>query len=178
MRFNISCGHAKSGKYVGASGVFSESEQNRKVLAYMKQLQHLCNDVVISDCTINDASSYSSNQNFNLAICKNHNVCAGEIDIQLHFNAGGGEGCECWIYDNNSTKAKKYANLICNNLAWHVGFKNRGVKTNSGYIFLNSTKKEAIIVEICFCDSQKDWDLFNVKEVAYAIMMALKGESI
>lgn len=65
---------------------------------------------------------------------------------------------ECIVY-SESSKSYPYAKRICENFA-SLGFKNRGVKINSLYEMKN-IKAPNMILEICFCDSKTDIDIYN-----------------
>ena len=61
------------------------------------------------------------------------------------------------------------------------GFKNRGVKLNTGLGFLNKSHAQAIIVEVCFVDDADDVKLYNklgAKQVAKAIVEGILGKTI
>ncbi len=56
----------------------------------------------------------------------------------------------------------------CNVLASNVvkalvalGFANRGVKDGGGLYVISHSKPAAILIEVCFVDTQSDADLYN-----------------
>lgn len=84
------------------------------------------------------------------------------MDISLHFNAynGSANGVETEIY-SGSSKAKKYARAVTDRLAKKAGFVNRGVKEMPHLYVLNHTNSPSMLIEICFCDSKKDYKLYK-----------------
>lgn len=184
MVVNVHAGHAESGRnFCGASSYLDESRENRNVKKHL--IDYLKNEnATVYDCTV-DSGSSATNILYNICKkCNSHNV---DIDISLHFNAysksksdGKTKGVECWIYDNNSTTAKNIASRICKNIS-NLGFTNRGVKCNKNYYFLNQTKAQAIIIEICFVDDEDDYKKYlevGAKEVAKQIAQAVLNTSI
>ena len=162
MKINVHAGHTKQrGKAPGASGKknggFNESVHNRTVkhylIKYLREAGH-----TVYDCT---AEGYSTNNNLYRIVekCNKHKV---DLDISLHFNAYNGQahGVETEIYSEGS-RAKKYARAVTNMLSNKAGFINRGVKAMPYLYVLNHTNSPAMLIEICFCDSEEDYDLYK-----------------
>lgn len=145
MVIGVNCGHTLSGAGSGAVGMISESEHTRKVgYALMEKLKE--NGVTVVDCTIDSTAS----QNAALAaITAQANRQDLDWFVSIHFNAGGGQGVECYTY-----KGRQYEDAveICKNIS-SLGFNNRGVKNGTGLYVINKTKAKAILVEVCFVDS-------------------------
>lgn len=80
--------------------------------------------------------------------------------IDIHHNAGGGDGAEAY-YHYGGGKGKTLANNILCEIV-NIGQKNRGakIKKNSAgkdyYAFIRDTKAPAIIVECAFLDNAED----------------------
>jgi hypothetical protein len=103
-----------------------------------------------------DTTSTSQNQNLN-AIVNYHNSKTRDLDVSVHFNAGGSDalmGTEV-LYKTDAV-AKPIAAATSAAMAATASWPNRGAKYRSDLFFLNSTSKPAILIEVCFCDSQAD----------------------
>lgn len=85
--------------------------------------------------------------------------------IDIHFNAGGGTGCEVVVPEHASETEKAVASTISQLLAEKLGVKNRGVKKESdtarGKLAWMTLPCESILVEVCFLDNHKDMENFN-----------------
>lgn len=95
-----------------------------------------------------------------------------DILISVHYNAGGGDGFECFYYSSNS-KAK----LLCQKIESRIkeiGQNSRGVKTGDGYKIINKVTSMSIILEGGFIDNNIDKQLFDTQSkqeqlgIAYA----------
>lgn len=85
------------------------------------------------------------------------NKFAPDLAVDIHNNAGGGDGAEAY-YTRLGGTGKKLAENILAQIA-KLGQRSRGAKTrtNSGgsdyYAFIRETKAPAVIVECAFVDS-------------------------
>jgi N-acetylmuramoyl-L-alanine amidase len=168
MRLNIHAGHGPDGKIgCGAVGLIKESTEARKVtklvIKYLTQSGH-----TVYDCTVNDGTSQSNILSKIVKKCNSHDV---DLDISIHFNAGGGNGTEVLVYSENS-KSYTYAEKIVNSIA-KLGYKNRGVKVRKDLYVLANTKAPALLVECCFTDSKIDYKIYDADKLARAIVTAL-----
>lgn len=151
----ISSGH---GKYVrGASGILDEVDEARKVVDRVAQeLGARGIDVV----TFHDDTSHDQNTNLN-TIVNFHNNQDRDLDISVHFNAyeqvEKPMGTEV-LYVTQSALAAEMSAAIAS-----VGFIDRGAKKRSDLFFLNNTDEPAILLEVCFVDSQADADIYGAK---------------
>jgi N-acetylmuramoyl-L-alanine amidase len=76
--------------------------------------------------------------------------------IDLHSNAGGGQGCETWIARQSSTKTKALANWTKSLFKKHFPESRfRGVKRKDWDI-LALTRNPAIILELFFMDNEAE----------------------
>ena len=164
MRIVVNAGHTKLGKGVGAYKHLSESREVRRIAYHLMYLLAGTNHEVIP------AVFDVSNDNLKEAV-KLSNDKKADLFISVHLNAGGGEGVECFTW-----KGKKLAQAtnICKNIA-ALGYKNRGVKDGSHLYVINKTNAdtEAILVECCFVDNQKDVEKYNAYKMAQAIYDAI-----
>lgn len=179
MVFNISAGHAAVGKgAVGAVGILNESVEDRRVKNEVIRLLRLLGHTVY-DCTV-DSGNASQILSGIVQKCNQHKV---DVDVSIHFNSGANDksgngkttGTEVFIYDTKSTVAKKYALDVVNAIE-RLGFRNRGVKTNSGLYFLKYTNAQAILIECCFVDDKDDALLYDYQKMAEAIVYGLTGQ--
>lgn len=170
MKIGLRGGHSK--KAQGAVGIVNEYEQMQKFYTHVSKLLTEYGHTVV-DCNSNGATS-SEELKEGVTKANNANV---DLFISLHMNAydGKANGTECIVY-SESSKSYSYAKRICENFA-SLGFNNRGVKINSFYEMKN-IKAPNIIFEICFCDSQKDIDIYNKyswKQLAHKLCNAIDG---
>lgn len=88
------------------------------------------------------------------------NKFAPDLAVDIHNNAGGGDGCEVY-YHYKGGLSKTLAENI-NAQIVKIGQNSRGIKTrlnSSGtdyYGFIRMTKAPAVIVECAFIDNSKD----------------------
>jgi N-acetylmuramoyl-L-alanine amidase len=156
MPFNrivISSGH---GKYVrGASGVIDEVDEARRVVERVaNELRHRGVDVV----TYHDDVSKSQSENLN-RITDFHNSKTRDLDISVHFNAyvetAKPMGTEV-LYVTQGALAAEMSSAIA-----ACGFLNRGAKKRTDLHFLNSTEMPALLLEVCFVDSEADCETYG-----------------
>lgn len=85
------------------------------------------------------------------------NSFAPDLAVDIHNNAGGGDGAEAYYTRSGGTGKKLAENILAQLSA--LGQKSRGAKTrlnSSGsdyYAFIRQTKAPAVIVECAFVDS-------------------------
>ena len=150
----ISSGHGKLVR--GASGVLDEVDEARKVT------EQVAGDLRARGAqvkTFHDDTSTSQSQNLS-TIVNFHNKQDRQLDISVHFNAyietNSPMGTEC-LFVSQETLASKVS-LAMSEAA---RFINRGAKLRSDLYFLNETDRPAILLEVCFVDSQKDAELYG-----------------
>lgn len=153
MKIVMSSGH---GKYVrGASGVIDEVDEARRVV---EDTAEWMREAGLDVITYHDNVSKSQNENLN-RIVDFHNAQVRDYDVSVHFNAyvetEKPMGTEC-LYVSQESLAKNMAAAI----ATAGQFVNRGPKKRTDLFFLNNTAKPAILIEVCFVDSQADADLY------------------
>lgn len=173
MKINVHAGHNPDGKTAcGAIGLIKESTENRKVknevISLLKTLGH-----TVYDCTEDNGKSKSDVLKKIVTKCNAHKV---DLDVSIHFNAGGGRGTEVLIYGTNSgayTYAKNTADAIST-----LGFVNRGVKNRPDLYVLKNTNAPAMLIESCFVDSAEDVNRYNYKTMAQAIVKGITGQTI
>lgn len=173
MRIGVNCGHTVSGtKGCGAVGYIDESMETRRVGIKVERLLSAEGHNVY-DCT----DDYSSSVNENLKkIVSMANKQPLDLFVSIHFNSGGGRGTEVFTYGG-----EKHAEAvnICNALS-ALGFKNRGVKDGGNLYVVRHTNVKAILVEVCFVDTD-DAELYKkigADKVAQAICEAITGQGV
>lgn len=181
MVINIHAGHNPDGKVAcGTSGIISESTEARRVkgevISQLRQLGH-----IVNDCTCENGTSQADVLTKIVNKCNLHDV---NLDVSIHFNAGAKDaagngkttGVEAYVYSIGSD-AMQYAENVCNAIA-DLGFKNRGVKTNTSLYFLRKTKAPAMLIECCFVDDKDDIELYDYKSMADAIVFGITGQKV
>ena len=97
--------------------------------------------------------------------------------VSIHLNTGGGKGSEVYAM---SAAGNALASRVVNSLV-SLGFVNRGVKDGSGLYVIRHSDPVAILIEICFVDTQGDADLYNklgIEVIANAIVEGLTGQTV
>lgn len=168
MTIGINCGHTISGVGSGAVGILNESEQTRLVgQAVSEKLKEAGVNVV--DCTIDAAST---RREYLEKVVEFANEESLDWFISIHFNASAehtGNGVEIYTY-----KGRQYQDAldICSNIA-KLGFANRGVKAGTDLYVICKTKAKAMLIEVCFCDNQKDAERYQLVGAENAIAQAI-----
>lgn len=171
MKIGINCGHTVSGTTgSGATGFLNESNETRsvgkKLIEYLVKAGH-----TVYDCTNDRADSVSANL---ATICSMANKQTLDLFVSIHFNAGGGKGAEVYTY--NGAKHSE-AVKTCEKLH-DLGFVNRGVKDGKSLYVIKHTNAKAMLIEVCFVDTQSDAALYQklgAAKVAAAICEAITG---
>jgi N-acetylmuramoyl-L-alanine amidase len=149
----ISSGH--STKCQGAVGIINEvNEATRVVNRLGEELQK--RGVTVK--TYHDTVSTSQNETLN-RIVDFHNAQTRELDCSVHFNAyvetTKAMGTEC-LYVSQSKLAGQVSAAIAT-----CGLIDRGPKYRNDLFFLNNTSKPAILIEVCFVDSDADVKVYQ-----------------
>ena len=107
---------------------------------------------------------------------KECNAFKPDIAVDIHFNAGGGEGFECYVQNKSSTSKILGQNI--EKEVVNIGQKSRGVKTRLNtaekdyFGFLRECSSTAIILEGCFIDNDVDIAKFDEKHETEALAVA------
>lgn len=171
MKIAIDLGHGV-GPDRGAVGVVSEesiiNSVGELVVAKLRTLGHEVLTVRPSNASsVTDSLAQR---------CNAANNFGAERYISIHANAGGGRGSEVYTYQG---KEVEFARNILNNLV-NLGFINRGIKGEGLYV-THYTNMPACLVEVCFCDTQSDVDLYNgigVDKISDAIVRGIVGQTV
>lgn len=171
MKIAIDLGHGV-GQDRGAVGIVTEEEiinnVGRLIINKLKELGHTVIEVRPTSATsVMDSLSQRTTK------ANSNNV---DLYVSIHANAGGGTGTEVYTYKG---KELKEARNVLNNLV-SLGFKNRGIKGNSIYV-TGHTNASAMLVEVCFIDTQADVDLYRslgTEKIANAIVSGIVGDEV
>lgn len=165
----LGVGHG--GKDVGAVGNgLKESQLNLSIALACNEFLVKHGVTVLMSRTIDEDESLSGKIN-------ESNAFAPDLTLDIHNNAGGGDGAEVFYYSGGG-KSKTLAENILNEIV-AIGQNSRGIKTklnSSGtdyYGFIRQTKSPAVIVECAFIDNAKDIAIIDTpaeqKEMGIAI---------
>lgn len=91
------------------------------------------------------------------AICRDANSWGADLFVSVHFNAGGGDGFECFVYSSKN----KPLGQIFEKYVKAAGQNSRGVKIRPSLTVLAKTTMPAILNEGAFVDNQKDIQDWN-----------------
>ena len=173
MRIGINPGHTVSGTTgCGAVGYIDESKEVRKVGRVLIDMLRKCGHTVV-DCTNDYAPTVSSNLSQIVSIANSQPL---DLFVSIHFNSGGGKGCEVFTYGG---KSFEQADNVCRNME-KLGFINRGIKDGSNLYVVRKSDAKAMLVEVCFVDTKQDVDLYNKigpERIAKAIYSAIVGDN-
>lgn len=170
MHIAIAGGHSAYAR--GASGYLDEYDCDRAFVARLIDAfdaQGWC----VTDCT-NDGGDERAELREE---CRIANASGADLFIAVHFNAGGGTGTEVWHYPGSS--AKGYAEDVSSELAAALGLPNRGAKSTTGLYVLNHTEMPAILIEVCFVDTEADadaWWATSWDDLCAAVVRGLGGD--
>jgi hypothetical protein len=176
-RIVISSGH---GKYIrGAAGPepwgLDEVDEARKIVDRVAAILRGAGFDIV---TYHDDVSTTQNENLTRLV-DFHNAQMRDLDISVHLNAwettSGPMGCEV-LYVTQADLAEEVSAAIAD----AGDFLDRGPKKRTDLFFLNNTEEPAILLEVCFVDSQADAALYrqNFDVICNAIAAALVGEEL
>lgn len=98
---------------------------------------------------------------------KECNAFAPDLAVDIHNNAGGGDGVEIYHYSKGGVSKTTAQNVINEIIA--IGQNSRGLKTKKNawggeyYAFIRETVAPAIIVECAFLDNAKDVQIIDTE---------------
>lgn len=170
MHIAIAGGHSAYAR--GASGYLDEYDCDR---AFVARLVEAFDNQgwYVTDCS-NDADGVKEEL---YEECRAANASGADLFIAVHFNAGGGTGTEVWHYPYSS--AESYARDVSRELASALGLPNRGAKSTTGLYVINHTNMPAILIEVCFVDTEADaaaWNAASWDALCGAVVRGLGGD--
>ena len=114
-------------------------------------------------------------------VCNDANGWGADLFVSVHFNAGGGDGFECYIYNWNRKElgvifAKKVEAIGQNLRMPDNAGEPMGVKVRPNLFVLKNTNMPAVLCEGAYVDNQKDiadWnDNFELQKLGEAYAKA------
>jgi N-acetylmuramoyl-L-alanine amidase len=136
-----------------------------------------CNEILVNHgVTVMMSRTKDENDTINNEIAECNNF-KPDLAIDIHNNAGGGDGAECF-YHHKGGKGKTLAENILTEIV-KTGQNSRGAKTriNSNgkdyYAFIRETNAPAVIVECAFIDNPTDIQILNTKDKQTAMGIAI-----
>jgi N-acetylmuramoyl-L-alanine amidase len=171
MKICISSGHSQDVR--GAEGMLDEVDEARRVV---NRVALILEKMGVGVSVLHDNVSTTQSSNLEWLVDQ-HNRKERELDVSVHFNCfdGSASGCEV-LHLTQEELAQKVADAICD----AGGFKNRGAKKRTDLAFLNGTDEPAILIEVCFVDSQTDANLYDEKfeAICRAISESISGKEL
>lgn len=167
----ISSGHSTIVR--GAVGIIDEVDEATRVV---DKVASILNAKGITTYKFHDTVSTTQSENLE-RICDWHNSKNRDLDVSVHFNANeptsSPMGTEC-LYISQSELSADVTEAV--SASGHL--KNRGPKLRSDLYFLNNTDMPAILIEVCFVDSEADVDAYmeNFDAICVAIASVI-GQS-
>jgi N-acetylmuramoyl-L-alanine amidase len=169
MKFGIDIGH-NCPPDTGARGIKIEDnltlDVGNRVMTKLKALGH---EVV--PCKPNSASTVGQSLAQRCNIANSNRV---DVFVSIHFNAFNAQANGTEIYAGSET-SRRIAKPVLDEIV-KLGFFNRGVKSGSHLFVVRNTSMPAILVEVCFLDSQRDMNIYEPEAAANAIVKGLTGQ--
>lgn len=169
LKVFIGVGHG--GNDPGAMGNgFEESDLNLSIAL-------ACNDVLVRHGISVLMSRYKDEDDSLVEEIKECNAFAPDLAVDIHNNAGGGDGAEAY-YHYRGGKGKELAENIMKEIV-AVGQNSRGAKVKLNSIgtdyfgFIRSTTAPAVIVETAFVDNAKDITIIDTEAERIAMGTAI-----
>lgn len=163
--FIVGHGKSKNGGYdsgaVSKDGKFHEFQIAKKIAKYA-QTYYNSTYVEQADCMNYDGDVYLSDR------IEQANNAGYDFIAEVHLNAGGGTGTECY-YSKGSSEGQKYADEISKQIAADLDIKQRSngkddggdkTKLNSSgsdyFGIIRQTEATAVLIETVFIDTASD----------------------
>lgn len=161
--FIVGHGRSKSGGYdPGACANDAQEYRIAKEIAEYAQTYYNANFAERADLMNADASLYLTDR------IKAVNAASYDFVAEIHLNAGGGTGTECY-YHKGSAKGREYADAICKEVSAALGIPQRPNGTDDGgdkvrlgtnsrdyFAIIRETCPTAVLVETVFIDNSAD----------------------
>jgi N-acetylmuramoyl-L-alanine amidase len=179
MKIVISSGH---GKYVpGAQGIISEVTEARKVVDLVAEFARNAGATVI---VFHDDTSHDQDTNLQTIVSTHNDAGPHDLDVSVHFNNAYDSpypkpiGTECFHYAGNSSM-RNLAASVASEIALASGLIDRGPK-DDGLYFTTHTNAPAILIEVCFVESEPDVSCYRryFDSICESIAATITGEDI
>lgn len=172
-RVYIGVGHGGSDPGATANGL-KEKDLNLSTAKHLKTALERCG-VSVKMSRTTDAEVFIETR------IKEANAFNADLSLDIHYNAGGGDGAEVY-YTRFGGKGKTLANNILKRFG-EIGQNSRGAKIklnsagNDYFGFVRQTNMPAVLVECAFVDNKKDIAIADTeaerKKIAEAICKAI-----
>lgn len=156
----IGVGHGGSDPGAVANG-FREKDLNLSIAL-------ACNEALVRHGIITLMSRTSDeNDSLNEEI-RECNAFSPDFAVDIHNNAGGGDGAEAFYHYGGGTGKTLAENVLAEVVK--IGQNSRGAKTRKGsdgrdyYGFIRETKAPAVIIECAFVDNATDLQMIDTAE--------------
>ena len=101
------------------------------------------------------------------------NAYGPDLHVPIHTNAGGGRGCEIFVYnpDNPNSRNTKAAKAIYKYVSALTPTADRGIRKNTSFYEIKNTTSPCVYCELQFHDNAEDaqWILNNLYALAEAV---------
>jgi len=175
MKIAISPGHGT--KIRGASGPPPWGcDEVDECQAIVPVIARYCRAAGAEVVEIVDHHSTDQDQNLKWLVSQHNAAFGGDhgdsrLDVSVHMNAyqtttTTPRGTEVWF-----ATQRDLSEAVASEIAMASGLIDRGAKSN-GLYFLSNTASKAILIELAFCDSKPDCDLFRTHADAIARAIA------
>lgn len=147
----IGVGHG--GSDPGAVGYIVEKDINLKMAKYLAAYLQSCGVDVLMSRTTDENDPLTEE-------IRECNTFRPDLAVDVHNNAGGGDGFECYYHLKGGTSKTLAENIEAEVIA--IGQNSRGCKTRTGaggkdyYGFIRETSCPAVICEGVFVDNEAD----------------------
>lgn len=185
MIVGLNAGHCIKGS-VGSRGIIGSGKEEvetrnitKLMTIYLEKLGH-----TVINCNVDEAYG---DDDLDMIVAK-ANKQKLDLFVSVHLNAFSdynANGTETYVAINSngmySSQAsfesnKKIAENVNSKLV-SLGFRNRGVKQEN-FRVISKTNSHAILVETCFITSPVDKSVYNVENVAKAIVEGITGQVV
>lgn len=136
-----------------------------------------CNEILVNHgVTVMMSRTKDENDNISEEI-RECNAFKPDLAVDIHNNAGGGDGAECF-YHHAGGKGKTLAENVIAEIV-KTGQNSRGIKTRVNqngtdyYAFIRGTVAPSIIVECAFIDNPTDIQILNTVDKQYTMGTAI-----
>ena len=136
-----------------------------------------CNEILVNHGVTVMMSRTKDENDTITTVIQECNAFKPDIAVDIHNNAGGGDGAECFYCHSGGT-GKTLAETILAEIV-KTGQNSRGVKTrvnSSGkdyYAFIRETAAPAVIVECAFIDNANDIQILNTLDKQSVMGLAI-----
>lgn len=136
-----------------------------------------CNEELLRHGVDVKMSRYKDEEDTLNEECRECNAFAPDLALDIHNNAGGGDGVEAFYHYGGGLSKTLAENIIAAVVA--IGQNSRGTKTRRGsdgrdyYGFIRETVAPAVIVECAFVDNATDIQIIDNEEECKTMGIAL-----